>query len=488
MHTAPSPSENNSQVDAALFDFRLAFLWAGFVLRSVRRHRLLALASFFALAAMVGGLVLVVPPKYHVETVLLVNRSSMLASLGNPNRNLSVDLDGPLLAARETVMAYKNLEGLVLQLGLIPHWKEVRNPLLQLKDRLKESLSKPLTEEERLREMVYILEKRLVVYTGPNWTVNVEVYWPDAAMAFRIAQAAQQNFLETRRVAEVSAVSEAIAILESHVSNSETCVAQSVEEMEKAVKEFQASRKESASLPAPLAGKTSLKPSEAANTQMLAQLHRAIRTRIKALEEAEERHEKKLAELQNQLREQSTVYTPSHPNIRALERHIQAAREASTQTALKNEIESLTAEYRRAGGKALDADFLSRHAPTAASHDSFLALSEMDEAPAVLVAREKLRMAVATLQEFQMRLHSAHIELEAAKAAFESRYNIVKPAHVPRRPLFPNRLLIAGVGLVASALFGLFSCFFFELFSGRLLQAWQAEQRATLPAPSEGAS
>jgi len=490
MHSTPTPLHNKLEVDtsAALFDYRLLFLWAGFVLRSVKRHPWVALSSFASLAFLVVALVLIVPPKYHVEAVLLANRNSMLASLGNPNRNISADMDGPLLAARETVMAHKNMALMVRQLGLVEHWKEVRNPLLRMKDRLKELLSKKLTDEERVEDMVDILEKRLVVYTGPNWTVNIEVYWPDASMARRIVETAQQNFLEARHMAEVSAILEVISILENHIAGNETFIEQAVDDMEKAVKAHRASRQERASFPTSAAGKASPRALEDANAPMLAQLQRSIRSRTRALEDFEEYRKRRLAELHNHLREQSMVYAPSHPNIRDLERRIQATREDSTQMAsLRREIEQLTNEYRRLSGREPEMDFLSGRAlPGANRGGDFLEpLSEREDDPSLLVAREKLRMAVANLQEFQMRLNSARIELDAAGAAFEYRYNIVKPAQTPRRPLSPNRPLIGLVGLFLCALTSLFLCFLLDFLGGRIIEAWQVEQRFKLPVLSD---
>jgi len=494
----PIPLKNNVDVDtsAALFDYRLILLWTKFVLRSVKRHPLTALFSFVVLMALVVLVVLVVPPKYHSEAVLLANRNSMLASLGNPNRNMSAEIEGPTQAARETVMAHKNLDSMVRQLELVEHWQETRNPMLKLKDQLMGIFSKPPTEEERIDSMVDILERRLVVYTGHTGTVTIEVYWPEASMARRIVETAQRNFLEARHLAEVSAISEVISILENHVANNETFIEQSVTEMEKAVEERRASRKGRTTAPTPAEprpARAAPKPSsETTSSQMLSQLRYSIRSRARALEDLEEYRNRRLTELQTNLREQRTVYAASHPNITDLEQRIRATREDSPQMAsLRREIAQLTDEYRSAGGRDPETDSVQTIrrsggvVGTSRTSEILDQLSEMDDDPSVLVAREKVHMAVSNLQEFQMRLNSARIELDAARAAFEYRYNIVKPAQMPKRPMSPNRPLIGMAGLLVGALLSIFICFLFDFLSGRVIEAWQIEQRLKLPVLSE---
>ena len=65
--------------------------------------------------------------------------------------------------------------------------------------------------------LVGLLEKRLQVYIGDG-TVTIMIDWANDEMAFRLVEAAQQNFLEARHVSEISSISEAISILEGHAS------------------------------------------------------------------------------------------------------------------------------------------------------------------------------------------------------------------------------------------------------------------------------
>jgi uncharacterized protein involved in exopolysaccharide biosynthesis len=224
---------------------------------------------------------------------------------------------------------------------------------------------------------------------------------------------------------------------------------------------------------------------------MLGQLRYSIRSRARALEDLEEYRNRRLTELQNQLREQRTVYASSHPNITDLEQRIRATRDDSPQMAsLRREISQLMEEYRSAGGRDPETDSIAairRSGGGSSSRTTELLdqLSEMDDDPSVLVAREKVHMSVANLQEFQMRLNSARIELDAARAAFEYRYNIVKPAQMPKKPVSPNRPLIGMIGLMMGAFLSIFICFLFDFLSGHVIEAWQVEQRLKLPVLTE---
>ncbi|MCL2013012.1 MAG: hypothetical protein FWG75_09530 [Cystobacterineae bacterium] len=495
----PLPPKEHVDVDtsAALFDYRLIFLWMGFILRSVNRHRLVALLSFIMLSIMVLAVVLVIPPKYHSEAVLLANRNTMLANLGNPHRNMTQDMEGPTQAARETVLAHENLVTMVKQLELVEEWKKTRNPILSLKDKVMGILAKPPTEEDKIDGMVDILERRLVVYTGPNGTVTIEVYWPEAQMARRIVETAQQNFLETRHWAEVSAIPEVISILENHVTNNELSIEQSISNMEKAVEERRAKGKgrssssTSSASAEPRAPRTAARPSsETTNAQMLAQLRFHIRSRARAIEDFEEARGRRLAELQNQLTERRVLYAENHPEVKDFVHRIRVAKEDSPQMAsLKREMTQLLDEYRSAGGKDPETDSFSstttRRSGVNRANELLELLPDMDDDPSVLVAREQLRMSIAKVQELQMRLDSARIELDAARAAFKYRYSVVKPAQMPKRPISPNRPLISIAGLMVGALLSVFICFLFDFLGGRIIEAWQVEQRLKLPVLSE---
>src|SRR6185437_11378015 len=79
--------------------------------------------------------------------------------------------------------------------------------------------------------MVERLDKRLTAWTADG-TVVISIDWPDARMAARLVDIAQQNFLEARHAQEITALAEEIGILESHAKRQRTDVDAAVAALE----------------------------------------------------------------------------------------------------------------------------------------------------------------------------------------------------------------------------------------------------------------
>src|SRR5215813_2653676 len=100
MTGAPPPDEpGQARPDAAdLIDYAKLGDWAGFVVRAVGRHKLLAPAVAALVVGGTAGLLALLPRAYVCESSLLAQRNQTIASLGNPGRSLGWD-DAPLRAA-----------------------------------------------------------------------------------------------------------------------------------------------------------------------------------------------------------------------------------------------------------------------------------------------------------------------------------------------------------------------------------------------------
>lgn len=471
--------------EAELFDWKLLRHWGGFVLRSLARHRLVGgLAALLVLA-----LTLVAakwaPRKYQAEARLLANRNQLLASLSNPHRNMQGDTDAPTRAATETVMARDNLESMIRQTRVLEHWEATRNPLLRFKDQLFRLLTGPLSAEDKQDVMVQTLEKRLQVFTIDQ-TVTIKIDWPDPQMARQLVETAQQNFLEARHVQEVSAISEAISILEMHAAETQTGIEDAIKQVQAVTEERKKGSKPSV---APRR-RPSLSTDEAP-AQELAQLKFLIRTKRRSLSDLEEFRSRRLTELQSQLAEQRVIYSASHPAVVDIEQRISALQKDSPQVLqLRRDEEALVNEYKSRGGRDIInlSDMGSpRHAAAAAADldplDGLLPLLEDD--PAMLVARDQLRMATARYQDLLMRIDAARIELDTARAAFKYRYSVVSPAQTPRKPISPNVMLIIFGGIFGAILCAFFTSTLLDLRGGRLIEPWQVEAQLGLPVLAE---
>lgn len=472
-----------------LFDWGALRRWGGFVLRSVTRHKIAALLVVLGMLVLTAVLARWAPRKYQSEARLLANRNQMMALLGNPHRNMPTDQDTPTRAATETVMARDNLESMIQQTQLLEHWEATRNPLLRFKDQLFRLLTGPLTDEEKLEIMVSTLEKRFNVFAHEQ-TVVIRIDWPDPQMARQLVETAQQNFLEARHVQEVSAISEAISILEMHAAETQTGIEEAIKQVQAVADE----RKKGAKglSPAPRARGPAVTGSETP-AQELAQLKFLIRTKRRSLGDLEEFRSRRLTELNAQLAEQRVIYSTNHPTVVDTEQRIAALQKESPQVLqLKRDEEALVQEYKSRGGRDvvnLSDMGGSPRAAISSGADLDAALSSLmpalEDDPAMLVARDQLRMATARYQDLLMRIDAARIELDTARAAFKYRYSVVSPALTPRKPISPNVMMILLGGVMGAIACAFLASTLLDLKGGRLIEPWQVEAQLGVPVLAE---
>lgn len=473
--------------DDELFDVETAKHYVSFVLGSVRRHKML---STLVLALMVVMTVLtakLLPRTYHTETHILAQRNQVMAALGNPGRSGWLgDSDAPTRAASETVLRRDNLIALVKQTNLIDQWEATRAPVLRAKDAAFRLVFGPLSEEDKLDAMVGTLERRLWVNTGDG-TVTIGIDWPNAQMAYQLVEAAQQNFLEARHVSEVSAISEAISILEVHAAGEQKNIETAIQDLQKIVDaKKRGTSSGGASSPRPSPVPRPLVSSTETSDKDLAQLKFIIRAKRRAISDLEEFRNRRLHELQSQLTEQRVIYSVQHPVIVDLEHRISGLQQDSPQIlALKRDEEQLIAEYTQRGGKDVDSLVEPRNTPRSSGSPTESVLNrilpETLEDPEVAVATDHLRMVTANYQDLLRRIDSARIELDTARAAFKYRYSVINPASIPKKPIKPNVGLIMIGGLMGSVLAAIFATVAFDLWRGRIQERWQVEQYLELP-------
>ncbi len=489
----PEPQRPAEQVDADLFDYAGLKMWAGFIWRSFGRHRIAAILSGLMVLGMAIFLVWVFPKKYESQSKLLANRNTLMASLGNPHRSNNSDMDGPTRAAQETVMARDNLVAMVKQTKLLEHWDAHRHPVLKLKDDVMQAIGGKPNEDQRMDGMVGTLEKRFNVYAGDG-TVVIAIYWPDGPMARQLVETAQQNFLETRHVSEVSAISETISILEMHASETQTAIEEAITNVQKVADErkTQTRKDAKAAVAAVLPARPKVLPAANKETpvQELSQLKFLIKTKRRAIADLEEFRARRLTELQAQLAEQKVIYSANHPVVVDSEQRIDALQKESPQIeVLKRDEAGLIEEYKSRGGKdvnsAVEPGTSAMTARPSSGPDIDRVMNDvapdLRDDPAITVARAQLAMATSRYQDILMRIDAARIELDTARAAFKYRYTVVSPAQTPRNPISPNVPLIVIAGILAGLLFAFLTSTLLDLRKGKVVEAWQVEKRLGIP-------
>lgn len=478
-----APHTGDAHPPEAFLDLQHARQYVGFWLRTLRRRWRLAASVFATTLAMAVLALVALPRSYHVETRILAQRNVVLPMLSNPRRTLPAEADTPTRLAAEAVMNHENLVAIIKQTNLVEQWDATRPPMLRAKDWARRMVRGPMSAQDRIDGLVGTLERRMWVRPGEG-TVTIGITWPDPAMAYRVVLAAQQNFIEERHAAEVSTITESIAILETHANRIHGEIRTILDDMG-AVR-----RSTLAELPRSALSPTSSVPIPPDARVM--ELQRELATVRQTIGDLEQFRSRRLVELQATLAAQRSKYGPAHPQLEETEQGIRALTAESPQLGqLRQREQELLAQLERRGARAV--------AVTAAVPSGSLdplvaraAIANLERARTDSVleerqtyGRSRLKIAVDAFEDLLGRLEAARIELETTRAAFKYRYGIIAPPQVPKRPMKPRPVLLLGGGLVLGTMLALFAVVVTELAASRVMESWQIERSLGLPVLGE---
>jgi uncharacterized protein involved in exopolysaccharide biosynthesis len=475
--TDVTPPQTEDAEDEGGFDLQKILGWVTYTVRAVRQRWRLAAAGFTLVLVGSAALVMMLPRVYSVNTSILAQRSQVIAALSNPSRQGFGDSDAPTRSAADAILRRDNLLSLIKQTGLQKSWEQTRTPAGRLRDTIRRLLSGPLNDEERLDALADLLERRLYVNTSDTKIV-IGINWPDAQMAYRLVEAAEQNFLESRHVTEISLIAESISILESHSAVAREAVEAALEDVRRRP-------------PARAAGLTPSAAPAAPSTpadQEVARLGVMLVAKRRALRDLEDYRRRRLSELQTQLAEQKAVYSDSHPNVVNIDESIKGLMVDSPQlVTLRREEQELENEYRRRGGPRLPDE---EPAASAGSvRPVILEPLSADRGGKTDVgddyARQRLSAAVSRYNMLLDRIASAKVEADAARAAFKYRYIVVRPPKLPSRPISPHAALMLLAGAMAGAGLGIVVALGAEVRRGLVVQPWQVRSLLDTPILAE---
>jgi uncharacterized protein involved in exopolysaccharide biosynthesis len=438
-----------------LFDWRKLRSYAVFSLRSIGRRPFLFLSVSAGMVSLAALALNVLPKTYEVEAQILAQRTPALAVRAD-----SSEME-PTRAAAATIVQRDNLHALMQQTELLQEWPKHRAALVRAEDWLRRLLHLMPTDEELAERLADVLQEKLIVWTTATGLVTIKLSWPDPVMAYRLVDAAQQNFLEKRHVLEVSTIAEEISILEGHAANLSSDVKAQIGELER-LREHSAPEGTRAAPPPA--------PARRVNPEVLnlrAMLH-AKRRAIADLEEFWRRHR---LELQTRMAEQRAIYSETHPIVLDLQRGIDLLQHDSPQlTALRREQADLR---RRLPDYSEDAAAASPDPP--AIQPEFFRDSPGARDASVDYARAQLGYATQQYAALRGRIDAARIDLDTARAAFKYRYVVVAPPQVPRGPIKPRAPPVIVAALVAGLLLALFATTAADFRAGIVWERWQVE-------------
>lgn len=465
--------------DETPFDSRTAKNYLQYARGSIRRRRVLASSAF--LLVLLGALaaLFALPKSYHVEAKLLAHTNAGLSVRGD-----STGTDAPTKAAAEMVLRHDNLVAMVEATDLIEHYAGHMAPAQRVRAFFAAMLRPDRTRQDEIEDMVELLAKQFHVWSNDG-TVTIAIDWPDARMAYRLVDYAQESFLEARHVHEVASTAESVGILRGHAAAMRRDVDTAVEALQRVAGGLAGAARGQGVHSEHAVASTRSPPSLSAERQAeLTKLRATIEAKRRAADDLEDVRRHRLTELRARLLEQRAVYTENHPTIIDLEQTIAFMSKDSPQAAsLRKEAAALSAQLDGKGFTDTD-----RGSSPAALPDvpalppqlpadvlSFERSSPEDRDPAMVYARGQLRDAMEKYAAFRSQIQTAQIDLETAEAAFKYRYAVVTPAQVPKRPAKPSALWVVLGAMAAGVFVGLLAAVLADVQSGRVFERWQLE-------------
>jgi len=469
--------------------------YVAFVRGAVRRHKKLVAIVFVLIVAAATLAVLSLPKSYHVEAKVLAHSNSALTVRGD-------NAAGEMLTrtAAETILRRDNLVSIVEQYDLVNQWQLHRSPAERARDAIMGLVgSHDESEQDRIDAMVERLEKKLTVWTNDNGgTISIGIDWPDPQMACRIVDTAQQNYLESRHAEEITALAEAIGILDNYAHTSKADVDEAVATVNKAKTTDDPKAKDppprpAAAVAAP-APRPMVAPRPATETidPRVSQLQVKIEAKKRSIDELEDFRHRRVADLQSKLADDQAVYTEAHPAVVDLKQAIAAMSAESPQVkALRAQIAALESEREGLSQRHADPDHppASQYSapsllgPPSATSDMARLEADLREErdPTQVYARGQLRDAMDKYAGLRSKIQAAQIDYDTAQAAFKYRYSVVTPAHVPKRPSKPDVPKAIAAAIVGAMVAAIVLAVLADLRSGRLLEPWQLERLINAP-------
>jgi len=440
--------------------------WALLILGAAMRRKLLTLILFLMGIVALGAYYRSRTPLYRVETKILVQKTAYSSS------------DDPARSADVLVHRRENLVDLIKQTNLlagsdpapaVSNASRWRSWLAGLSNR-----AAP-TDDDPLDSLVSRLDRAFSVTPSYDGTITIRVQWPDPKDAYRLVEAAQQNFLEARHLQEIAATDEVISILQGRTSTLREQLDKTIEQARRdAARDSVARSSDDPTRPAPPRSAPEAAPTKA---EEIVVLKSKLDAKERAMADVEDFRRRRLAELMAQLDEKRAIYSEAYPGVVALRQDIGAlSRESPQVNGLREEVRKLREQYleRLAKENAKDG-------ATPATSGAHAARLERSVSSVEIEQDERVREARARYGSMLDRLSSAQLERDSARAAFKHRYNIAWPAEIPKEPFSPKPLKILGLGSVAVLLVALLCAAAPDLWSGKIIQRWQIERSLELP-------
>jgi uncharacterized protein involved in exopolysaccharide biosynthesis len=460
-------------------DDGLERIWelAGFVVRAGGRRPKLAAITFMIVAVLGIALAKTMPRTYSTQVKMLAQRSSALRLLTSPNRDMNA-VDNPTKNVADLIMRRDNIVALVKETHLVARFDATRSPALKFKDRIMTWINGPLSDDDKLRSLVGMLEARLYIFVDES-TVVISVDWPNPEIAYELVTLVQKNFLEARYDSDVAVITDSIGVLQDHAKTQLAQVDTALEEYSKLL----AARAQAAVVrPTPTQMWTggSAAPAGVGAPPVDPELTNALEEKRLQIRTLEGERQHALDALRQQLMSAQLTLTPMHPTVISLQQAVDSMSQPSPELVqLRKDERALMAQIvplpPTATPRIGATPIIMAPSPTAATETTGSRLSAVDGP--LQLAQSNLGLAIHGYEDLMARIDAANIELDITRTAYKYRYTVVTPAEVPSRPKKPIAAYVGAGSIVGGALLAMIVAAFADLAAGLILEGWQVRRR-----------
>lgn len=405
--------------------------WGVLALGAIRRRWFVCAAVFLSVLAATAVARARKPLAYRVEAKILAQRSQALPSVVR-----TIPDDAPGRSAWEMIHQHDNLVALVRQANLLanPPPAGRRSP-----------------DSDPTEALVEQLDRELLVLNDEG-TITVQLDWHDPQQAYLVVQSALQNFLEARHVQEITPIDEMISVFQGRASVLRKELADASEQ----------ARTRVARAPRIVIPRVPQPSEETVRVQSL------LEGKQRALQDVEEFRRRRLADLQAQLDQARNTLSDAHPSVINLNKDIEAlSRDTPLAQALRDDVGRLRKDYR---------ERLAREGVSA----GVTVPQPVIDPGAPPEEDQRVRDVRQQYELMSQRLAQAQAELDAARAAFKYRYNVIWPPKVPREPLpYGRKILLAGIA--AALALAVLAAVAPDLLRGVIVERWQVERSLGIP-------
>ena len=456
------------------------FVWA-----AARRNFYTCLTVGFLTLSLGLAIVSALPRTYESTSKVYVTTSttSITSQLTSGRRTFGDE--GVLRDVYESVFNHANLLNLAREAKLVENWPKTRNWAQRLYDEARLRLRGPTSREDTEAFLIDLLENSIAVANEDSASIRFRAQWRDPGTAQKLTLLVQRNYIASKEVEELSAITRATTVLEEERKRADDAFEPAVNDLKEQIAKLREQAK-SKLTPAPRVAAPAA-PAEPVSARPLAsQLELTAKLNdLRAEERAVlEPWQRRTAEIKFQLADLRAVYGPAHPTVLQLEAKLKAAsaeplelldirqREADLKATIASWVSGGSARSLAAGGGSRAAGVT-----TAVEQDAVRNLiGNAADDPSLAPARLQLETALRKSAEMQARLDMARMELAIAQVGFKYRYRQVEPARFWAKPIKPKIPVLRAAAVAAALVLGFLAGAGRELLNGKIMETWQVKQ------------